>query len=126
MGLLAMNAFALGTQGVLIVARVLAGSVRVRALMRRGTLLRDGVWLELAHRVGDELRISRPLMLVASSELEMPATTGVVYPRILLPAGLESWRPARRRMVLLHELAHVSRLDAATHLLVQLAAALVC
>lgn len=110
--------------GLLLVARVLAGSVRVRALMRRGTLLRDGAWLELAHRVGDELRIARPLMLVASSELEMPATTGVVYPRILLPAGLESWIPARRRMVLLHELAHVSRLDAATHLLVQLAAAL--
>ena len=54
----------------------------------------------------------------------MPMTFGVRRPVILMPADASAWSEERRRVVLLHELAHVRRGDAATHLLARAAMAL--
>ena len=49
-------------------------------------------------------------------------TWGSIRPRILLPAEADAWPAETRRIVLLHELAHVARRDS----LVQSVAALAC
>ena len=46
----------------------------------------------------------------------MPMTFGLFRSTILMPADAAEWTEERRRLVLLHELAHVRRRDAATHL----------
>jgi hypothetical protein len=53
----------------------------------------------------------------------MPVTWGVFSPTILLPAAADEWTPERRRVVLLHELAHVARRDCLTQLLATLCCA---
>lgn len=47
----------------------------------------------------------------------MPMTLGLLRPAILLPSDAAGWSAERRQMVLSHELAHIQRGDAATHLL---------
>ena len=54
----------------------------------------------------------------------MPMTFGLLRPAILLPSDAATWPDERRRVVLLHELAHVRRGDAATHLLARAALSL--
>jgi TonB family protein len=54
----------------------------------------------------------------------MPITYGLFRPVILLPSDSLAWAPERRRIVVLHELAHVRRKDGATHLLARFALAL--
>jgi beta-lactamase regulating signal transducer with metallopeptidase domain len=54
----------------------------------------------------------------------MPFTWGAWRPAVVFPANVETWPAARRRLVLLHELGHVKRLDWLTQTLGTLACAL--
>jgi TonB family protein len=54
----------------------------------------------------------------------MPVSFGLLRPAIFMPADAANWTAERRRVVLLHELAHVRRGDHATHLLARAALSL--
>jgi TonB family protein len=62
--------------------------------------------------------------LLEAPEGSMPIAYGLFHPVIFLPADIMEWSPERRRIVLLHELAHVRRGDNSTHLLARAALAL--
>jgi beta-lactamase regulating signal transducer with metallopeptidase domain len=109
---------------VVVLLRLAAGTMIVARLARRGARIDDGGWLSLAQRLANTLRIQRPLILLRGDRLGVPVTWGVVYPIVLLPEDADEWTEERRRYVLVHEMAHVKRLDALTQLLGQLALAL--
>ena len=50
----------------------------------------------------------------------MPATFGTLRPIILLPATAASWPAERLKLVLLHEMGHVARLDTASLMLARI------
>lgn len=70
------------------------------------------------------LGIGRPVEVLETSAGAMPMAFGLRRPTILIPACAQAWTEERRRMVLLHELAHVRRADGATHLLARIAVSL--
>jgi beta-lactamase regulating signal transducer with metallopeptidase domain len=108
---------------ILIFARFLAGTLAVSRLARRSERVEDGRWLSLAQRVSNRLGVARPMTLLRSGRFGIPVTWGVVYPVVLLPEDADDWTDERRRYVLVHEMAHVKRVDAFTQLLAQLAIA---
>jgi hypothetical protein len=58
-----------------------------------------------------------------AADAEGPFVCGVLQPAVVLPAEAEAWSTARRRTVLLHELAHIQRRDCLVQLLAQIACA---
>lgn len=54
----------------------------------------------------------------------MPLAFGVLHPVVFLPAGARQWSAERLQMVVRHELAHIERGDAATHLAARAAVSL--
>ncbi|MBZ5576155.1 MAG: TonB family protein [Acidobacteriia bacterium] len=77
-----------------------------------------------AFPVGDLGPLAPPLPAVDILQTpsgSMPMAFGLFRPAVFLPADAVQWSPERRRLVLLHELAHVSRGDLATHLLARVA-----
>lgn len=85
----------------------------------------------LAPSLAEELRqlaqtcLGRRLVTGLQSELRrMPMTWGIWRPIILLPAEAVDWSPERRRLVLLHELAHIKRHDCLLQIAGQLTRAL--
>lgn len=101
-------------------ARLLAGWVAIRRLRAGSPPLPAGEMDALQRSLGIRQRVQ----LLAGHPGSMPLTAGLLRPAVLLPPESASWDEARRRVVLLHELAHVRRGDVATHLLGWIACAL--
>lgn len=75
---------------------------------------------ELALRVLGHRRV----IGLQSPARRMPMTWGVFQPIVLLPTEAQEWSTDRRRLVLLHELAHIRRLDCLTQIVGQVVRAL--
>ena len=103
-----------------ILARFVAGTLAVSRLARRSERVDDGRWLSLTQRIAMRLGVARPVTLLRSGRFEVPVTWGIVYPVVLLPDDADQWSEERRRYVLVHETAHVKRVDAFTQLVAQL------
>jgi hypothetical protein len=93
-----------------------AGSLSLRRLERRARRRVEEDWLALLEAVRQRLGLKRRVALLVSPERDMPMAWGCWRPKVLLPCEAENWSQAKRRMVLLHELAHVRRWDCLTKL----------
>jgi len=108
----------------IVLLRLAVGTWKVGRLAKKGDRVDDGEWLSLTQRLANRLGITRPLTLLRGDKLAVPVTWGVVYPAVLLPHDSIEWPEARRRFVLVHEMAHVKRFDALTQLVAQIAIAI--
>jgi TonB family protein len=78
----------------------------------------------LSARLAHSLEIPHGVPVLETGSGGMPMTFGFLRPSVFMPADSVGWSEERRRIVLLHELAHVRRGDAATHLMARTALAL--
>jgi beta-lactamase regulating signal transducer with metallopeptidase domain/protocatechuate 3,4-dioxygenase beta subunit len=107
-----------------ILAVPLVGRI-VRDQLTQGTRpIHDGPWATLLHDLALQLGLARRVTLLRSDLATMPMTWGSRRPVILLPASADDWPAPRRRDVLLHELAHIKRLDCLTQAVAHVACAL--
>jgi beta-lactamase regulating signal transducer with metallopeptidase domain/tetratricopeptide (TPR) repeat protein len=109
---------------VFALARLAVGLARVDGVRRRASGEADGSWADLLSSLSEKIAIERPVRLFFSDEIAVPVTAGVRRPVVLLPESARRWNEERRRVVLLHELAHVGRADWISLLLGQAASAL--
>ncbi|HVE85929.1 MAG TPA: M56 family metallopeptidase, partial [Myxococcales bacterium] len=116
---------ALWAAGVaLALLRLLAGRIGVRLLARRARPVVDPGPLAVLERLRRRMGIRRAVALLQADRATLPMTWGTLHPAVLLPAEAHAWTTDRLELVLLHELAHVRRLDALTQLVAQLACAI--
>lgn len=104
-------------------ARLMLGLWGTARMARRAETVEDPDWIALTNRLARQLGITRPVTLLRSELPGIPMTWGIFYPVILLPEDANSWSDERRVLVLLHELAHVRRMDALTQTIAHFAAA---
>ena len=110
----------------LALARTIGASVVVSMLVRQLRPVQDIRLQALLDRCLAEMRIRgrRPVLLVGPPDVG-PALVGALRPRLLLPAEVtDGLSPAELRLVILHELAHLRRLDIPVNWLVSLLLAL--
>ncbi|HEY6099675.1 MAG TPA: M56 family metallopeptidase, partial [Anaeromyxobacter sp.] len=104
-------------------ARLAGGWLRIRGIERTAEPLCDREWLEAARELADRLGVPGRVRLVESPDVAVAMTAGVRRPVLLVHAGARKWAADRRRVVLLHELAHVRRRDWLTFVLAEIAVA---
>lgn len=102
---------------------VVVGLVHSRLLAHSAQPVVDAELTQLLADACHQLGVSRDVRLLETSESVIPMTWGLLRPVVLLPLAWRAWSPQRQRIVLLHELAHVKRLDVAFQLLARLACA---
>jgi HEAT repeat protein/beta-lactamase regulating signal transducer with metallopeptidase domain len=120
-----MWALALWLAGVVVTSfRLFVGLASVRRMVSKANLITGQSWLSLASDLAWQLDLGRKVTLLKSERVAMPLTWGALRPVILLPADADEWPDERRHVVLLHELAHVKRMDCLTQTLAQMVCSL--
>ena len=105
---------------IVSLAQIGIGWAALRRLRRRARPLTIAGLNSLTGLLGMEDSVD----LLETPRGNMPMTYGLLRPEIFVPVEMTEWSEERRRVVLLHELAHVRRGDGATHLLARTALAL--
>lgn len=84
----------------------------------------DREWSALLASIRGLYGIRRRVDLRRGEGSPIPVTWGIARPVVLLPQESDEWPEDTRRLVLMHELAHIQRLDAGSLLIGRIAAAL--
>jgi beta-lactamase regulating signal transducer with metallopeptidase domain len=92
-------------------------------LRRQSPVLSGAVWDGLLERSSQQVGLGRRVTLLSAGPRQMPMTFGTSRPCVALPADAAAWSPERRRIVLLHELAHIARHDVPLQMVARLACA---
>lgn len=100
------------------------GILQLRSIDRRVHDVESDALDDYAASLARSLGVRRVVRVVEGDEVATPMTWGIVRPVVLVPAGFGEWPEARRRDVLLHELAHVARYDCLTQYLASVVCAL--
>ena len=104
---------------VVALTRLAAGLAWVRRLTRRAATVADPDWIAALEETTAALRVRADVALKASADTSIPVACGLFTPTVLLPMDAAEWPADRRRVVLLHELAHVARRDCLVQALAQ-------
>ncbi len=91
-------------RGLALIAR----QVRFR---RRASAVGCADWTEDLTWARRRTGVRRPVRLLESATVPVPATWGALRPVIVLPRSARDWPRTQRRATLLHELFHVRRAD---------------
>jgi len=109
---------------MLLLARLALSTSAAWWLARSSEPVTDAAWLRQADEVRRELGLHHDVRLVSSDRISMPMAWGALRPAVLLPGAARGWTAERRKVVLLHEMAHLKRRDCQTLLLARLVTAL--
>ena len=110
--------------GILVcVMPYVIGLIRLGRTTRAATLVGSELQADVDH-ASQCLALNRRVTVKIGDGVRMPMTWGALFPVVLLPPEFADWTEHRRRIVLLHELAHVKRFDWFTQLLAGAAAAI--
>jgi beta-lactamase regulating signal transducer with metallopeptidase domain len=109
--------------GLLSLVPLGIGLWQLAGLHRRSQVITDYRWLTLLDALRHQLAVRRRVELRKCESALAPLTWGALPPVLLIPFEAGAWPDERRRLVLLHELAHVRRWDWLTQLLAHFACA---
>ncbi|HLM61729.1 MAG TPA: M56 family metallopeptidase, partial [Pyrinomonadaceae bacterium] len=112
-----------GAGVLLLLLRLLVGLAASGFLVRRSREFKGAALNELFADLCAELNLKNKTRLLCGERTTMPIVCGGFRPVVLLPSSAEEWSEERKRIVLLHELAHVARRDCLTQMLAQMACA---
>jgi beta-lactamase regulating signal transducer with metallopeptidase domain len=113
-----------GAGAVLSLVPLGVGLWQLAVLHRSSPIICDPRWLALLDELRRQLAVRRGVELRQCEAAIAPLTWGALRPVLLVPAEAGNWPDERRRLVLLHELAHVRRWDWLTQLVAHFACAL--
>jgi len=105
-----------------VLAFVIVGAVGTWWI-RRYSIPLQAAWVDEAHVLAEAFEINGSIAFVESKAVTMPMVCGVWRPLIVMPHSATEWTDERRRVVVLHELAHVKRRDCLTQALAYLVCA---
>lgn len=96
----------------LLAIRLLIGITTLSSWRRRAQIISDPGWDQALELAKADIGVKRPITLCHLPVIQTPMTWGILCPVIAIPKELFDQSSATdRRLILLHELAHIRRMD---------------
>lgn len=96
----------------LLAIRLLIGITTLSSWRRRAQIISDPGWDQALELAKADIGVKRPITLCHLPVIQTPMTWGILCPVIAIPRELFDQSSATdRRLILLHELAHIRRMD---------------
>jgi beta-lactamase regulating signal transducer with metallopeptidase domain len=92
---------------IAVVISTLIASLGIRRVIGGAVALNDESWFSPLSDAKCAIGVGRRVRLFVSEDVVVPMTMGFFCPVIALPSSARCWDASHRRMVLMHELAHV-------------------
>ncbi|MBX7172184.1 MAG: M56 family metallopeptidase [Pyrinomonadaceae bacterium] len=108
----------------LYLLKLLIGIVSTKRITRQTNKFENPALNNLFSTLLNDLNLNNNIRLLRSEKTMMPIVCGIIRPAVILPAMAEMWTDERCKVVLLHELTHISRRDCLTQFFGQLAFAI--
>ena len=108
----AITAVVFGLVALLMIARVILGSILAHRLARSAQTIGDCNPIRLLVQQARIAGVGSAPRLAESDVISVPLTLGVFKPAILLPSCWRNWSEATLSAVIAHEMSHVARQDA--------------
>ena len=98
--------------------RAIGGWTLANALDRRGTIVPPPDLLQRCQDLQRRLAVTAPVRFLLSRRITVPVVIGCIKPVILIPvSALAGLSPQQLDALILHEMAHIRRLDTVTNIL---------
>jgi beta-lactamase regulating signal transducer with metallopeptidase domain len=98
--------------GAMLAAKVVRSSLQLNQRLAGGTVVSDPAALALLRSCAVQIGLHWIPRVAECPAIGSPALHGFLRPRLLLPSGfIRDYTPGEQRLVFLHELAHLKRLD---------------
>jgi beta-lactamase regulating signal transducer with metallopeptidase domain len=107
--------------GLLTLVWISFGKIGLILIDRRSSLLSDGSKAGLLDELRRHLGLRRRVGLFQNPTTPAAINRGLARPRIILPSEAMGWNSERLRVVCLHELAHIRRLDSMVDVFINVA-----
>ena len=115
-------AVAIWLLGMLVgLAWIALGRFGLARIRHRATPLVSDEWRAILEAERANAGVEQHVTLLESRTVTSPVTWGVLKPVIVLPSAAHAWTLDRKRVVIMHEMAHIARRDSATQLAATLA-----
>lgn len=105
-------------RGIIILS---VGLVKLKKLILRADKVMDNA---VFNGIKEKLGLTRQIHLLASSEIQIPFSTGFICSYVIIPSDMDISND-RLQMILTHELAHLKRYDNFTNIICQITKAFI-
>jgi beta-lactamase regulating signal transducer with metallopeptidase domain len=97
---------------IVLLIRWYLGYKKINLLRTQGLVEMPGEWVQLFTRLTERMQIGRKIGFFLSEKVASPLTIGFLKPMVLVPvASINHLTMAQLEAIILHELAHIKRLD---------------
>jgi beta-lactamase regulating signal transducer with metallopeptidase domain len=109
------------TSGIVLASlKIIIGKIGLLHLTKQAHRTRLEKYSSVVKQLSNILGIHREIVLITSSNCKLPFTCRVFKPIIVFPSDMVYWSKKRVQIVLLHELAHIRRMDFLTQLIARI------
>jgi Tol biopolymer transport system component/beta-lactamase regulating signal transducer with metallopeptidase domain len=98
--------------------RLTVSSIELRRFIQRSDKVTDEEYIKIFSEVKGKIGLSRNTVLLVSSEIQVPFSTGIIRPCVVLPSDMLI-PDDKLRMILIHELTHLKHFDDLINLMCQ-------